>query len=88
MGHIFQSRGNLGLLLTCAGETLCTGLFSSTPFLLQAVLSAASVLVPEECAHGVCSTTCYLHPPCADSGVVPALSAVCQWLPSALEDVF
>lgn len=73
----------------CVGETLCAGLFSPTPFLLQAMLSAAPVLVPEECAHRVCSLPVwYLHPPCADSGTVPALSAACQWPPSALEDVF
>lgn len=61
----------------CVRETVFTGLFSSTPFLLQAVLSAALVLVPEECAHRVCSLPVWcLHPP-VHGGVVPALPAVC-----------
>lgn len=73
----------------CPGEPLCAGLFSSTPFLLQAVLSAAPVLVPEGRSHGVCSLPVrYRHLPCAGGGIVPALSAVCQWPPSVLEDVF
>lgn len=72
---VFQSGGNLGLL--CVRETVSASLFSSTPFLLQAVLSTALVLVPEECAHSVCSLPVWcLHPP-VDGGVVPALPAVC-----------
>lgn len=78
MWHFFLEWRQPGLALDlCVRETLCTGLFSSTPFLLQAVLSTAPVLVPEECAHRMCSLPVwYLHPP-VDGGVVPALSAVC-----------
>lgn len=73
----------------CPGETLCTGVFSSTLLLLQAVLAAAPVLVPEEHSHGVCSLPVwYRHLPCAGGGIVPALSAVCQWTPRVLDDVF
>lgn len=76
--HFFLEWRQPGLALDlCVRETLCTGLFSSTPFLLQAVLSTAPVLVPEECAHRMCSLPVwYLHPP-VDGGVVPALPAVC-----------
>lgn len=45
--------------------------------MFQAVLSTALVLVPEKCAHRVCSLPVWcLHPP-VDGGVVPALPAVC-----------
>lgn len=77
-GTFFLEWRQPGLALDlCVRETLCTGLFSSTPFLLQAVLSTAPVLVPEECAHRMCSLPVwYLHPP-VDGGVVPALPDVC-----------
>ena len=72
----------------CAGETLHVGLFSSTPSLLRAVVSAAPVSVPEECARGVCSLPVWcLRLACAGGGVVPVLLAVWQWPPRALERV-
>lgn len=60
----------------CVRKTVSTGLFSSTPFLLQAVLSTVLVLVPEECAHRHTLSVWCLHPP-VDGGVVLALPAVC-----------
>lgn len=76
-GTFFSAWRKLGLALDlCVRETVSTGLFSSTPFLLQAVLTAL-VLVPEKCTHRVCSLPVWcLHPP-VDGGVMPALPAVC-----------